>query len=71
MLLPKQDEQCRSYLGFWGNGPFHHIDFLKHLEKRFVSQWHLGLIVTDLPTVWASSLDWIQIAWIPGHMVFE
>lgn len=61
MRSPKQNEQHRSYLGFGGNQPFHHIDFLKHLEKSFVSCWHLSLIVTDLPTIWASSLDWIQV----------
>lgn len=34
MLPPKQNEQCRSYLAFGGNEPFHHIDFLKHLGKK-------------------------------------
>lgn len=33
MLPPKQNEQRRSHLGFGGNEPFHHIDFLKHLKK--------------------------------------
>lgn len=71
MLLPKQNEQRGSYRGFGGNEPFHHIDFLKHLEKSFVSRCHLGLIVTDLPTIWASSLDCILVVWFPGHMLFE
>ena len=71
MLPPKQNEQRGSYLGFRGNEPFHHIDFLKHLEKSFVSRWHLGLIVTDLPTIWASGLDWMLGVWFPGHMLFE
>lgn len=53
MLHPKSNEQHGSYLCFGGNGPFHHIDFLKHLEKSSVSCWHLGLIVMSLPGSWA------------------
>lgn len=34
MFPLKQNEQCRTYLGCGGNEPFHHIDFLKHLEKK-------------------------------------
>lgn len=34
MLPPKQNEQHRRHLGFGGNEPFHHIDFLKHLKKK-------------------------------------
>lgn len=71
MFVPQQNEQHKSYLGFGGNEPFHHIDFLKHLEKSFVSRWHLGLIVTDLPTFEASSLDWILGVWLPGCVRFE
>lgn len=42
MLPPKQNEQCRAYLGFGGNEPFHHIDFLKHLEKKLCQPLAFG-----------------------------
>lgn len=50
MPLPKQNEQHGSYVGFRRNEPFHHIDFLKHLEKN-LCQASLGLIVTDLLSI--------------------
>lgn len=34
MLPRKQNEQHKGHLGFGGNEPFHHIDFLKHLKKK-------------------------------------
>lgn len=69
MLPPEQNEQRRSHRGFGGNEPFHHIDFLKHLKKSFVSCWHLGLIVTNLPAFRASRLGRSGAVWCPQPYV--
>lgn len=57
MFQLKQNEQCQSYLGFWGNEPFHHIDFPKHLEKSFVSR---GIWVW----LWRIYPQYGPVAWI-------
>lgn len=72
MLLPKQNEQHRSHLGFGGNEPFHHIDFLKHLKKKALSAAGICAWLWRIcPHFGPLALAGVERSGVPSHMLFE